>query len=165
MKRALVLLLAALLVFGCGVPASNRYVSDVFEADLPDSFERVPNADILCFAPYGDALRASSITVYTTELNWYFDSFDAAEYETALMELCGYESLTLNDVQSCRVDGNPAKRIACKVEIDQGTHDLILYAVSAERTYFFTLLNRDSDSFVAPFDQMMQSLRLKGQQS
>ena len=51
------------------------------------------------------------------------------------------------------------------MQIDQGTHDLILYAISADQTYFFTLLNRDSDSFIDAFDAMMQSLHLKGLRS
>ena len=165
MKRVFPLLLAALLLFACGTTALNPYSSDVFDADLPDTFERVANVDILCFAPYGDPLRSSSITFYSTELNWYFDTFSSDEYLVALKTLCGYEELELSEVRDCRVDGNPAKRIACKVQIDQGTHDLILYAISADQTYFFTLLNRDSDSFIDAFDAMMQSLHLKGLRS
>ena len=162
MKRAVTILIAILLLAGCASVSGSRYVSDAFEAELPETFERVQNVDIVCFAPYGDPVRSSSITFYTTELNWYFDSFTEAEYESALKELCGYESLILTDVKDVSVDGNPAKRIACQVAIDQGTHDLILYAVSYDQTYFFTLLNRDTDSCIDAFDHMMDTLKLKG---
>ena len=162
MKRAAAILFAFLLLAGCASPVGNRYVSDVFEAELPETFERVQSADIVCFAPYGDPLLSSSITFCTTELNWYFDSFTESEYESALKALCGYESLQLTDVKDLTVDGNPARRIACRVAIDQGTHDLILYAISYDQTYFFTLLNRDTDSYVDAFDHMMDTLKLKG---
>ena len=58
-----------------------------------------------------------------------------------------------------KVDGYDSRRIVCKVQIDQGIHDLIIYAVNADQIYFFTLLNREGDSFVESFDQMMDSVR------
>lgn len=164
MKRVILVLCAVLMLFGCTKNASNRYTSSVFDAVLPESFERVATADIICFAPYGDPLLSSSITFYTTELNWYFDTFTAEEYEQAMQTLCGYEALTLSEIQDCRVDGFDAKRIACKVQIDQGMHDLILYAVHADHTYFFTLLNRETDSYIDAFDEMIRTIDLKGMQ-
>lgn len=162
MKRAAVLLLILLLLSGCASKGENTYSDACFSATLPDGFTRVTNTSILCFAPHGNPMRASSITFNATELNWYFDAFTADEYEAALKEQCGYESLTLIDVKDCRVDGNKAKRIACRVELDQGQHDLIVYAVSADRIYFFTLLNREGDPYTEPFDAMMNSLRFTG---
>ena len=52
-------------------------------------------------------------------------------------------------------------RLACKVAVDQGEHDLIIYAVQTDQTRFFTLLNRDTDSYVEPFDEMMKTIDLK----
>ena len=135
------------MLFGCTKNASNRYTSSVFDAVLPESFERVATADIICFAPYGDPLLSSSITFYETELNWYFDTFTEEEYESALQALSGYESLLLKELRSCTVDGFDAKRIACEVTMEQGTYDLIVYAIQGEQTYFFTLLNRDTDAY------------------
>ena len=126
---------------------------------MPEQFEQVENTSVTCFAPYGDPLLSSSITVSTTELNWYFDSFTKSEYEEALKTFCGYEMLTVDRFEDTRVDGCDARRIACKVSIDQGTHDLIIYAVNADRTYIFTLLNRDGDNYISAFDTMMSTLR------
>lgn len=163
MKRAAVLLLILLLLSGCASAGdANTYRDACFSATLPDGFERVTDAPIVCFAPHGNPVRESSITFSATELNWYFDAFTADEYEAALKEQCGYESLMLIDVKDCRVDGNKAKRIACRVGLDQGMHDLIVYAVSADRIYFFTLLNREGDPYTEPFDAMMKSLRFTG---
>lgn len=162
MKRLLALLLIAILLLGCAKTGGSAYRDAYFSATLPDGFERVENDSLVCFAPHGDALRSSSITFYVTELNWYFDSFTAQEYETALKEQCGYDALKLVDMQACRVDGNDARRIACTVELDQGVHDLILYAVSYDHVYFFTLLNREGDAYVEPFDAMMRTVRITG---
>lgn len=164
MKRiflTLPLLLLLAVLPACVKPAGNVYSSSAFDAVLPDSFERVKNVDIVCFAPYGDPLRSSSITFYETELNWYFDTFTEEEYESALQALSGYESLLLKELRSCTVDGFDAKRIACEVTMEQGTYDLIVYAIQGEQTYFFTLLNRDTDAYPELFDQMMKTLDLK----
>ncbi len=162
MQQLFAFLLCIAPLTGCAATAADRYVCGLFEADLPESFEPVPGTPILCFAPMGDPVRSSSVTCYTTERNWYFDSFTQEEYETALRSLTGYETLSVNDIASCRVDGCNAKRIACSVGIDQGTHDLILYAIESDQTYIFTLLNRDTDSYIDAFDDMMRSLKLKG---
>ena len=159
MKRFLPLILCLLLLIGCAGPSKNAYRNARFSADLPDTFEPVSDVPIICFAPYGEALLSSSITFSSTELNWYFDDFTEQEYAEALTQLSGYDSLTLVSVEACRVDGYDARRIACKVSIDQGVHDLIVYAVSADQIYFFTLLNRDSDHFIEDFDAMMRSIR------
>ena len=164
MKRFLIIVCALVLLCSCRA-ASNRFSSSVFDADLPETFRQVSDADILCFAPYGDPLRSSSITFYSTELNWYFDTWTESEYASALGELCGYDALSVNGLQSCRVDGYDARRIACKVLLDQSEHDLIIYAIHADHTYFFTLLNRESDSYIEPFDAMMKTINLKGMQS
>lgn len=163
MKRFLPLLLCLLFAFGCGATANHNFESNAFSAVIPEPFERVESAGILCFAPEGDPLLSSSITVYTTELNWYFDSFSEEEYADALSQLTGYDSLSVSEVRSCKVDGSDARRIACTAAIDQGIHDLILYVVSADEIYVFTLLNRDSDNYIASFDDMMKSVRFKGQ--
>ena len=126
---------------------------------MPEPFEPVANTSVICFAPYGDPLLSSSITVSSTELNWYFDSFTKDEYEESLKALCGYETLTIESFDNCRVGGFDARRIACRVSIDQGTHDLILYVVNADRTYLFTLLNREGDDYISAFDTMISSLR------
>ena len=72
MKRAAVLLLILLLLSGCASAGGNTYSDACFSATLPDGFTRVTNASILCFAPHGNPMRASSITwfgkaVYLTE--------------------------------------------------------------------------------------------------
>ena len=162
MRRTFLLLMAVLLLCGCASKGGNEYRDAYFCATLPDGFERVANDSIVCFAPHGNPAHESSITFYATELNWYFDSFTPEEYETALKELCGFDSLTLSEVCPCRIDGNNARRIACTVELDQGVHDLILYAVSADRIYFFTLLNREGDPYVEQFDEMMKTIRITG---
>ena len=159
MKRFLPLVLCVLLLLGCKGASKNAYSNAYFTADLPDAFEPVDNVPILCFAPHGDPLLSSSITFSSTELNWYFDDFTEAEYATALQTMTGYASLTAESVESVRVDGCSARRIACKVAIDQGTHDLIVYAVSSDQIYLFTLLNRDTDDYVGAFDEMMRSIR------
>ncbi len=161
MKRFIVLLIILCLSVACIATRENRYTSNVFDADLPEHFTRVANTDIVCFAPYGNPLHSSSITYYETELNWYFDSFTSSEYENALRELCGFETLTFVDLQTCRVDSYDARRISCSVEIDQGIHSLIIYAIQGQKTYFFTLLNRDSDSYIDAFDEMMKTIDLK----
>lgn len=159
MKRLLPFLLCLLLLFGCSGVPENAYHNANFTAELPESFEPVSDAPIVCFAPYGNALLSSSITFSSTELNWYFDRFTEEEYAEALQTMTGYDSLTVERVESCKVDGCDARRIACKVSIDQGVHDLIVYAVSADQIFFFTLLNRDTDHYVEAFDEMMRSLR------
>jgi hypothetical protein len=164
MKRILPLLLCLLLVFACKPKAQdNVYHHAQFTVALPEHFEPVKDQPVLCFAPYGDPLRSSSITYYATELNPYFEDFSKSEYEQAMRELCGYESLTLETIESRRVDGFSAKRIACKVVIDQGTHDLIIYAINSYGTYFFTLLNRDGDSYIDAFDTMMKNIQFTRQ--
>lgn len=160
MRRLFLFLLCTLMLFGCSrAKQSNVYTHSLFTASLPDTFAPVKGTNILCFAPYGDPVRSSSITFYTTELNPYFDDFSDAEYEEALKELCGYEDLKFVNTAKSKVDGYRAIRIECAVQVDQGTHDLIIYAVNGDRTYFFTLLNRDGDSFVDAFDAMMTTVR------
>ena len=161
MKRLFILFLIVLLLLGCHPVPQNRFVCASFEADLPAHFQQVPNASILCFAPYGDPLLSSSITFYATELNWYFDTLTEQEYEESLRHLSGYESLTLTELRHLKIDGYDAQRISCKVSIEQGEHDLIVYAIQADQAYFFTLLNRDSDSYTEDFDRMMCSIDLK----
>lgn len=158
MKRLLPLLLCLFLLIGCIKSTGNEYSNAAFTAILPDTFEPLENVSIVCFAPHGNPLLSSSITYASTELNWYFDRFTEAEYAEELSALTGYESLVLESVEPCKVDGCDARRIACKVVIEQGTHDLIVYAISADRLHIFTLLNREGDSFVAPFDAMMKTL-------
>lgn len=162
MKRLLPLLLALLIVLGCAGVDGGRYSQPLFEATLPDGFEPVRDANILCFAPHGDPLHGSSITFYTTELNWYFDRFTDEDYADLIAAETGYENVTTLSVRDCRVDGYDAKRIAYQVTIDRETHDLIVYAVSADRIFFFTLLNQASDPYVPAFDEMMQTLKWKG---
>lgn len=164
MKRVLPFLLCLLMLVACKPqPQGNVYHHSLFTASLPEHFELVKDQPILCFATYGDPLRSSSITFYSTELNPYFDDFTKEEYEQSLRELCHYEDLTLETVESCSVDGFSAKRIVCKVGIDQGTHDLIVYAVHAYSTYFFTLLNREGDPYVDAFDSMMKTIQFTKQ--
>lgn len=162
-KRLLPLFLILILLCGCAGSGDRTYSGTWFDAELPDGFREVRGSQVLCFAPNADPLRSSSITCYATESNWYFDRFTEADYEQALRD-AGYEIISFGQVQALKIDRCEARRIDCQVEIDQGRHDLIVYAVSADRTYFFTLLNRDSDSYVQPFDDMMQTVRLKGAQ-
>lgn len=159
MKRLLSLLFCILLLAGCTKAEPEGYRNSIFSAVLPEPFAPVEDAGIICFAPYGDPLLSSSITFYATELNWYFDDFSEQEYADELRELTGYTSLTFEVMTAVKIDGYDSRRIVCKVEVDQGVHDLILYAVSADQTYFFTLLNREGDSFIEPFDEMMRSVR------
>lgn len=159
MKRFLSILFCMVLLAGCAQANPDGYQNSVFSASLPDTFEPVKDAGIICFAPYGDPLLSSSITFYVTELNWYFDDFTEDEYAGALIELTGYQSLKLEQMSECKIDGYDARRISCKVQIDQGMHDLILYAISADQTYFFILLNREGDSFIKQFDEMMRTVR------
>lgn len=158
-RRLLPLLLIISLLIGC--VAAPSYDGDRFIAVLPDGFEPVSNTNLVCFAPHGDPMRSSSITFYVTESNWYFDRFTDADYEAAIRK-AGYELVSFDGAAPCKIDGFDARRIACTVTIDQGVHQLILYAVSADQTYFFTLLNRDGDAYLAPFDAMMKTVRLKG---
>ena len=161
MKRLILFVLILLLLIGCAESGTNTFRHSRFEAELPDGFERVQGAGILCFAPHGDPQLSSSITFYTTELNWYFDRFTEEDYQTALAEQCGYDELTVLNVQDIKVDGHQAKRIACSVRFDQGIHDLIVYAVNTNQICFFTLLNLESDQYVDDFDAMMKTIRLK----
>ena len=162
-KRFLPCLLLIVLVLGCASAGGQRYQGALFDANLPEGFAPVANAQVLCFAPHGDPVLSSSITCYTTESNWYFDRFTDDDYAQALCD-AGYEIVAIEDVKPCKVDGFDARRISCQIEIDQITHTLIVYAVSADRTYFFTLLNQNGDDYVQPFDEMMQTVRLKGAQ-
>lgn len=164
MKRLLVLLLCLFLFVGCKTSNNEAYQNASFSVVLPDNFRPVENTSVVCFAPYGDPLLSSSVTFYATELNWYFDSFTVEEYADALSSLCGYDSLSVEDIAVCRTDGHDARRIACRVQIDQGTHDLIIYAINADRCYFMILLNREGDSYIGDFDAMMNSFHLKGKQ-
>ena len=160
LKRVLPLLLV-LLCLACAVKSGDAYENAQFVAVLPDGFEPVSDTKFACFAPYGDPLLSSSITFFTTESNWYFDRFTDADYEAALRD-AGYEIVSFGPVTACKVDGFDARRIVCTVQIDQGVHTLIVYAVSADCTYFFTLLNRDTDSYMEAFDAMMETVQLKG---
>lgn len=158
MKRFLPLLLSVLVLIGCTSVPEKGYSGSFFHAALPEPFEPVDRASILCFAPHGDPLCSSSITVLSTELNWYFDRYTPEEYAEAIRTLCGYDNASVEAVKDCRVDRYSSKRIACKVRLDQGTHDLIIYAVNGQKTYFFTLLNRENDPYIDAFDTMMKSL-------
>lgn len=158
MKRLLPCLLCLILLFGCVKAVQNTYRGDGFTAVLPEPFEPVKDTAVICFAPYGVPLLSSSITVSVTELNWYFDSFTKEEYEESLKASCGYETLTVKGLETCRVGGFDARRIICKVRIDQGSHDLIICAVNADRTYLFTLLNREGDNYVSAFDAILSSV-------
>lgn len=159
MKRLLPFLLCLVLLFGCLSASQNVYRHPDFMASLPESFAPVESASFVCFAPHGNPTFSSSITFSATEQNWYFDSFSKAEYEDALQTLCGYESLSVEQIDSCRVDGYDARRITCQVLLEQGMHTLVIYAVNAEQTYFFTLLNRESDDYIGAFDAMMSTLQ------
>ena len=163
MKRRFLPLLLLLLLIGCAAAQGTAYEGARFDATLPEGFRQADNSQILCFAPYGDPLHSSSITFYTTESNWYFDRFTDADYEQALTD-AGYTIVSFDACRPCRVDGFDARRVSCKIEIDQQQHDLIVYAINADCTYFFTLLNRDDDPYVQPFDEMMQTVKLKGAQ-
>lgn len=160
MKRFVLLVLCLILLLGCTAAPQRMYHHPYFSVLLPEPFEPVDNASAVCFAPYGDPLLSSSVTFSSTELNWYFDSFTKEEYADALQTLCGYETLTIERIENCRIDGHDAQRVSCKVQINQGTHDLILYAISADKIYFFTLLNREGDSYIQDFDSMMATVRL-----
>ena len=160
MKRLVPLILCLFLLFGCSDTSQEMYRHSAFNGLVPEPFEPVDHASTVCFAPYGDPLLSSSIIFFSTELNWYFDSFTEEEYADALQALCGYDSIAVKQIERCRIDGHDAVRIACKVQIDQGTHDLILYAINADKTYFFTLLNRDGDHFMQDFDAMMTTVKL-----
>lgn len=160
MKRIFAVLLALALLLGCSGHLQNEYRHPAFTASIPEPFEIVKNTSIVCFAPYGDPLLSSSITYCATELNWYFDDFTKEEYENELKTLCGYESLSVERIETKRVDGYDARRIACRVQIDQGMHDLILYAVNADHIYFFTLLNREGDDYISAFENMMSTIDL-----
>jgi len=160
MKRILPVLICVLLLVGCVSASDSLYRHPAFTVSLPEPFEPVGQSGVVCFAPYGDPLLSSSVTFSVTELNWYFDSFTEEEYEESLRTLCGYETLSVVSLDKCSVDGNAAHRIACKVQIDQGIHDLIVYAIQADRTYIFTLLNREGDPYISAFDSMMSTLHL-----
>lgn len=162
MKRILPLLLCLLLLAACAGQTTGTYSNAYFSVSLPEHIEPVKNTSFTCFAPYGDPVLSSSITVSSTELNWYFDRFTAEEYGEALRSLCGYESLTVETMTVTSVDGYDARRIACKVVLEQGTHDLILYAVHADQTYFITLLNREGDSYIEAFDDMISTIHFTG---
>ena len=162
MKRTLPFLLCLVLLAGCSVSTGQQFEHPYFSASIPEPFQICSSADsVLCFAPYGDSLHSSSITFYTTEKNWYFDRFTDEEYASNLKALCGYEELTLIAVDNCKIDRFKGKRIHCQVQIDQGMHDLIIYAIDAEQTTFFTLLNREGDSYIDAFDSMMKTVRFK----
>ena len=162
MKRIIAVFITLIILIGCASVDTNVYQHALFDVVLPDGFERVLDAGVLCFAPHGDPLLSSSITFYMTELNWYFDRFTDTDYETALRDQCGYEDLTVESVQPCRIDGYEGRRVACKVAINQGVHDLIIYIIQADQCYIFTLLNRDTDTYVDAFDSMMKTIRWKG---
>lgn len=159
MRRVILCLLCPILLLGCAKLSQNVYHGDYFSAALPEPFEPVADSSVICFAPYGDPLLSSSVTFSATERNWYFDSFTEEEYEESLKALCGYESLKVVRFEQQYVGGYDARRIACKVSVDQGVHDLIIYAVNADRTYLFTLLNRDSDDYISAFDSMISTVR------
>lgn len=164
MKRLLSFLFCLLMLFGCACAKQDVYRHPDFTASLPEPFKPVDSVSMVCFAPYGDPLLSSSITYYVTEPNWYFDSFTKDDYEESLKTLCQYESLTVTDAHACRVDGFDAYRISCKVLLEQGTHDLILYAVNGGKTYFFTLFNREGDNYIEAFDAMMSTLHVTEEQ-
>ena len=161
MKRLLPLLLCLIILIACKPAGDSTYEHPFFSVQIPEPFEQIPGSAGVCFAPYGDPLRSSSIIVSSTELNWYFDRFTESEYEAYLKDLCGYEELKLVSSENCRVDGYSAKKIVCQVLFDQGTHELVIYAVHADRTYFFSLLNRENDPYTKAFDAMMKTVRFK----
>ena len=163
MKRILSLLLGLILLVsvGCVVPSGETvYEHPRFTATLPDSFKRVQDANIVAFAPLGDPVFSSSITFYTTELNWYFDSFSVEEYANLITEYTDYQNASFVSKTDLKIDGYHAHRAEYSVQVDQGRHQLILYAIQADMLYFFVLLNLDTDSYVKPFDQMMETIQI-----
>lgn len=159
--RVLILLVLSLVLLGCSqITDANLYEHPRFSASLPDGFKRIENANIVAFAPLGDPVLSSSITFYTTELNWYFDSFSDEEYANLIDSYTGYRDAAFVSKTDLRVDGHKAHRAEYTVKVDQGTHELILYAIEADMLYFFVLLNLDTDSYIEAFDQMMNTIEI-----
>ncbi|HPF54533.1 MAG TPA: hypothetical protein PLM48_07800 [Clostridia bacterium] len=165
MRRTTLLLLCCLLavmsVTGC-VSGDNVYEHKCFTADLPDGFERTNEDGIVCFAPNGSAARQSSITFSITEKNYYFDELTREDYIDYVTEYLGYDECELVEFSSVRVDGYKAHRVLYSVALDQGEHSLCLYAVDADKAYFFVLLEREEDDCMGEFDHMMDTIELHG---
>lgn len=161
MRRAFTVFLACmlLLAFGCEM-RSPSYRHPNFSCQLPDGFQSVSNANMVCFAPNGDPVNSSNITFYCTELNWYFDEFSDEEYENLLRAYGSYEDVQFVSKESVRVDGHKAHRVEYRVSINGGLHSLVFYAVSSDMLLFFTLLNIGEDSYVQSFDKMMETIEI-----
>ena len=67
MKRLFSFLLILILFIGCNPSQDNIFSTSAFSLYIPEPFEEVQNQSIICFAPYGDPLLSSSITISSTE--------------------------------------------------------------------------------------------------
>ena len=158
---ALCCLLLALLLAGCGSSLGGTAYSHArFSITLPEGWERTDDTNVLCFAPNGNPVRSSQLTVSLTQKNYYFSKLTAEEYATGILQNSQYEDLSLVSFEKTCVNGFDAHRVAFKVTLEQGEHDLILYAVDSYSCYFFSFLCREEDDLVSTVDAMMDSVRL-----
>ena len=166
MKRAFCILFAAMLLFGlfsaCAKPSkANIYDHPRFALELPENWERVDSEGVLSFAERGDAVNSSCLTFYVTEKSPYFDELTADDYETYAPRYTGFSSVSNVEKENIRIDGWKAHRVSMKAKADGKTVSIVFYAVDAEQTLFFVVLQRSGDNCIEFFDSAMKRVDIK----
>ncbi|MCL2672165.1 MAG: hypothetical protein FWF10_09035 [Clostridiales bacterium] len=163
MKRALCLIFAILFLLpalACR-PSGNVYEHDRFSLALPEGWARVNVESVVCFAKDGKAAGKSNISFYVTEKNYYFDEFTAADYAAFAPPEAGYTDISNVQLENLRIDSWKAHRVSMQAKIGKDTVTLVLYAIDAEETLFFVLLQGPGESYVAFFDRSMRGIDIK----
>jgi len=162
MKRYLIISiclgLALLNLLGCGKMEGTAHEHPRFTITLPDEWERVDTDGAVCFAPYGEPTESSNIVFYVTEKSYYFSEFTQEDYAKYVKQFTGYDTLTDVTLTNARISGWRAHRVVFSTRLHGAPAQIVLYAIDADQTFFFILL--DVDGSTEMFDAAMKSAKL-----
>lgn len=164
MKRMFCAMFAVLFLLlsfsACQNSSANVYEHERFSLALPEGWGRIYNEDVVAFGPGNAGREAANISFYVTEKNYYFDEFTAVDYADFAPSNAGYSSVSDVVLENLRIDGWKAHRVSMQATIDDLPFTLILYAIDAEDTLFFVLLQPEGDAFVSIFDKNMKAIKI-----
>ncbi|MCL2696235.1 MAG: hypothetical protein FWE69_07920 [Clostridiales bacterium] len=158
MKRYLILLLALICLTGCAAKDGTTHEHPRFSITLPDDWDRVDTDGAVCFAPNGRPEKSDNIVFYVTEKNYYFSDFTREDYATQVKRNTGCTTLTNAELTHTRVDGWRAHRVTFDTKLSGKAASIVLYAVDADMTYFFILLDLGGQTEM--FDAAMRTVKL-----
>lgn len=159
MKRLLPIILCALMLLGCAA-MNNPAEHERFTIDLPEGWERVDNSGVVCYAKGGNPVRSSNITFYATDKNYYFDKFTLEDYAAHVNTYSQYEQISAVEMKEVKVDGWNAHRVVYSAVVDQADVTIVMYAIDADMTYMFTLLQMNGEAYTDAFDEAMKTIEI-----